>query len=106
VRSWERASFQFNTHSPRRRPKIRPRDLLLPAHHNPLKLLAACVASGVSVSILYAWFPMVFFSIAFNKSIGPRIWLIVLGVAVVTSVVLFVASLRQMARYREYATQI
>ncbi len=106
MRSWERASFQLNTISPRRRPKIRPRDVLLPAHHHPLKLLGACIVCGISVSILYAWFPMVFFSIAFNKSIGPQIWLIVLGVAVVTSVVLFVASLRQMARYREYATQI
>lgn len=106
MRTWERASFQLNTISPRRRPKIRPRDLLLPAHHQPLKLLGACVGCGIAVSILYVWFPLVFFTIVLNKPIGPQIWLIVLAVAVVTSVVLFMLALRQMARYREYATQI
>jgi hypothetical protein len=106
VRSWDRASFEFNTALTRRRRGLRRRDLLLPAHHNPLKLLGACVACGISVSILYVWFPLLFFSIVLNKRIGPQIWLIVLAAAVVTTLVLFVVASRQMARYREYATQI
>lgn len=106
MRSWDRASFELNTAPTRRRRGIRPRDVLLPAHHNPLKLLGACIVCGISASILYVWFPMLFFSIALNKRIGPQIWLIVLAAAVITSVVLYISAARQMARYREYATQI
>jgi hypothetical protein len=50
--------------------------------------------------------PLLFFSIVLNKRIGPQIWLIVLAAAVVASTVLFIFASRQMARYREYATQI
>jgi polyferredoxin len=106
VRSWDRASFELNTAPTRRRRGIRPRDVLLPAHHNRLKLLGACIVCGISVSILYVWMPLLFFSIALNHRIGPQIWLIVLAAAVLASTVLFVLASRQMARYREYATQI
>jgi hypothetical protein len=106
VRSWDRASFELNTVSPKRRIRIRRRDLLLPANHSRLKLFGACVGCGVAASILYVWFPLVFWTIAFNRPIGPRVWLIVLIAAVVTSLALFVVASRQMARYREYAAEI
>ena len=105
MRSWDRASFELNT-APVRRRGLRPRDLLLPAHHNRLKLLGACVVCGVAVSILYVWIPLVFFAIVLNKPIGPQIWLFVLAAAVVSATVLFILASRQMARYREYAAQI
>jgi hypothetical protein len=106
MRSWDRASFELNTAPARRRGGIRPRDLLLPAHHSRLKLLGACVVCGVAVSILYVWIPLLFFAIVLNKRIGPQIWLFVLAAAVVSAMVLFILASRQMARYREYATQI
>lgn len=106
MRSWDRASFELNTASVRRRGGIRPRDVLLPAHHSRLRLLGACAACGVSISILYVWIPLLFFTIALNKPIGPQIWLFVLAAAVVSATVLYVLASRQMARYREYATQI
>lgn len=106
MRSWDRASFELNTVPPRRKRGIRPRDLLLPAHHSRLKLLGACIACGISASILYVWMPLLFFSIVLNKRIGPQIWLIVLAAALVASTVLFVLASRQMARYREYVAQI
>lgn len=105
MRSWDRASFELNT-APTRRRGIRPRDALVPAHHNRLKLLGACVVCGIAVSILYVWIPLLFFAIVFNKPIGPQIWLFVLVAAVVSATVLFILASRQMARYREYATQI
>ena len=106
MRSWDRASFEVNTAPARRRGGIRPRDVLLPAHHSRLKLLGACVVCGVAISILYVWLPLLVFGIALNKPIGPQIWLLVLGAAVASATVLFILALRQMARYREYATQI
>ena len=96
----------MNTAPVKRRRGITKRDLLLPAHHNRLKLLGACIACGVSASILYVWMPLLFVTILLNKPIGPEIWLIVLAGAIVASTVLFVFASRQMARYREYATQI
>jgi hypothetical protein len=106
VRSWDRASFEMNTASVKRRRGITRRDLLLPAHHSRLKLLGACIVCGISLSILYVWMPLLFLTILFNKPIGPEIWLIVLAGAIVASTVLFVLASRQMERYREYATQI
>jgi hypothetical protein len=106
VRSWDRASFELNTASLTRRGSIRPRDALLPAHHNRLKLFGACVACGISVSILYVWMPLLFLSILFNKSIGPQIWLIVLAAASIATTVLYVMASRQMARYREHVAQL
>jgi predicted permease len=106
VRSWDRASFELNTAPVKRRGGIRPRDVLLPAHHNRLKLLGACIACGISASILYVWMPLLFFSILVNKRIGPQIWLIVLAAACIASTVLFVLASRQMARYREHVAQL
>lgn len=106
MRSWDRASFEVNTAPARRRGGIRPRDVLLPAHHSRLKLFGACVVCGVAISILYVWLPLLVLSIAINKPIGPQIWLFVLTAAVVATTVLFILASRQMARYREYATQI
>jgi prepilin signal peptidase PulO-like enzyme (type II secretory pathway) len=80
--------------------------VLLPAYHNRLKLLGACVVCGVAISILYVWLPLLFFAIVLDKRIGPQIWLFVLAAALVSVTVLFVLASRQMARYREYATQI
>ena len=106
MRSWDRASFEFNTRSPKGRRRVKQRDILLPADHNPLRLLGACVACGVCASILYVWMPMLLVTIAVNRPIGPRIWLIVLAVALVVSVVLFAFALKQMERYREWAAEI
>lgn len=106
MRSWDRASFELNTATLTRRGSIRPRDALLPAHHNRLKLFAACVACGISVSILYVWMPLLFLSILVNKHIGPQIWLIVLAAACISTTVLYVMASRQMARYREHAAHL
>ena len=76
------------------------------AAHDPLKLLGACVVCGVCASILYVWMPLLLVTIGLSRPIGPRIWLIVLAVAVLVSVVLYVFALKQMARYREWATEI
>jgi type VI protein secretion system component VasK len=106
VRSWDRASFELNTRSPKARRRVRQRDLLLPADHNPLRLLGACVVCGVCASILYVWMPLLLVTIALSRPIGPRIWLIVLGAAVLVSVVLYTFALKQMERYREWAAEI
>ena len=104
--SWDRASFALNTRSPKVRRRVRQRDLLLPAHHNPLRLLGACVVCGICASSLYVWMPLLFVTIALSRPIGPRIWLIVLGAAFVISLVLYAFASRQMERYREYAAEI
>jgi polyferredoxin len=96
----------MNTAPVKRRRGITRRDLLLPAHHNRLKLLGACIVCGISVSILYVWLPLLLLTILFNTPIGRGILLIVLAAAIVASIVLFVFASRQMARYREYVTQI
>lgn len=106
MRSWDRASFEFNTRSPKGRRRVRQRDLLLPADHNPLRLLGACVVCGVCASILYVWMPLLLVTIALSRPIGPRIWLIVLGAAVLVTVVLYAFALKQMERYREWAAEI
>jgi hypothetical protein len=50
--------------------------------------------------------PLMLVTIALSRPIGPRIWLIVLGAAVLVGVVLFVFASKQMERYREYAAEI
>jgi len=106
VRSWDRASFELNTRPARVRRRVKQRDLLLPADHNPFRLLGACVVCGVCASILYVWIPLLLVTIGLSRPIGPRIWLIVLAAAVLVSLVLYVFALRQMARYREWAAEI
>lgn len=106
MRSWDRASFELNTRPARVRRRVKQRDLLLPADHNPFRLLGACVVCGVCASILYVWIPLLLVTIGLSRPIGPRIWLIVLAAAVLVSLVLYVFALRQMARYREWAAEI
>jgi membrane protein YdbS with pleckstrin-like domain len=106
VRSWDRASFELNTRPARVRRRVKQRDLLLPADHNPFRLLGACVVCGVCASILYVWMPLLLVTIGLSRPIGPRIWLIVLAAAVLVSLVLYVFALKQMARYREWAAEI
>jgi hypothetical protein len=77
--------------------------VLLPAHHSPLRLLAACVGCGVAIALLYAWVPLMVVAIVINDPLEPWFWGIVAGVGFVSTVVLFVIASRQMARYREYA---
>ena len=79
MRSWDRASFELNTRSPKARRRVRQRDLLLPADHNQLRLFGACVVCGVCASILYVWMPLLLVTIGLSRPIGPRIWLIVLA---------------------------
>ena len=85
---------------------MRQRHLLLPAHHNPLRLLGACVVCGLCAAILYVWMPLMLVTIGLSRPIGPRMWLIVLGAAVLISVVLYVFAFKQMERYREWAAEI
>ena len=106
MRSWDRASFELNTRSPKVRRRVRQRDLLLPAHHSSLKLLGACGVCGICAALLYVWMPLMLVTIALSRPIGPRIWLIVLGAAVLVGVVLFIFASKQMERYREYAAEI
>jgi membrane protein YdbS with pleckstrin-like domain len=106
VRSWDRASFELNTRPPRVGRRVKQRDLLLPADHNPFRLLGACVVCGVCASILYVWMPLLLVTVGLSRPIGPRIWLIVLAAAVLVSLVLYVFALKQMARYREWAAEI
>jgi len=106
VRSWDRASFELNTRPPRVQRRVKQRDLLLPADHNPFRLLGPCVVCGICASILYVWMPLLLVTIGLSRPIGPRIWLIVLAAAVLLSLVLYVFALKQMARYREWATEI
>ena len=106
MRSWDRASFELNTRPARVRRRVKQRDLLLPADHNPFRLLGACVVCGICASILYVWIPLLLVTIGLSRPIGPRIWLIVLAAAVLVSLVLYVFALRQMARYREWAAEI
>jgi len=106
VRSWDRASFELNTRSPKGRRRVKQRDLLLPADHNPFRLLGACVVCGICASILYVWMPLLLVTIGLSRPIGPRIWFIVLAAALLVSLVLYVFALKQMARYREWATEI
>ena len=106
MRSWDRASFELNTRPPNVRRRVKQRDLLLPADHNPFRLLGACVVCGVCASILYVWMPLLLVTIGLSRPLGARIWLIVLAVAVLVSLVLYVFALKQMARYREWAADI
>ena len=106
MRSWDRASFELNTRPARVRRRVKQRDLLLPADHNPFRLLGACVVCGVCASILYVWIPLLLVTIGLSRPLGPRIWLIVLAAAVLVSLVLYVFALKQMARYREWAAEI
>jgi hypothetical protein len=106
MRNWDRASFEFHTRPTRVRRRLRQRDLLLPAHHSTLRLLGACVACGVCISLLYVWAPLTMVAILLNHPLDPWFWIVVVTAAVVAAIVLFALSMRQMARYREYATDV
>jgi hypothetical protein len=79
--------------------------VLLPAHHSPLRLLAACVGCGLAISLLYAWVPLMIVAILLNDPLEPWFWGIVAGVGLLSSVLLFAIASRQMSRYREYAAE-
>jgi hypothetical protein len=104
MRSWDRASFEFHTRPTRVRRRIRQRDLLLPAHHSAVRLFGACAACGACIALLYVWTPLMVVAILLDHPLDPWFWLVVGAAAVVSAVVLFALSVRQMARYREYAT--
>jgi hypothetical protein len=106
MRSWDRASFEFHTRPTKPRRRLRQRDLLLPAHHSVLRLLGACAACGVCISLLYVWTPLMVVAIMLNRPLEPWFWIVVGTAAVLAAVVLFALSVRQMARYREYASEI
>lgn len=103
MRSWDRASFEFNTRPTRVRRRLRQRDLLLPAHHNALRLFGSCAACGACIALLYVWTPLMVVAILINRPLEPWFWIAVVGAAVFASLVLFALAVRQMARYREYA---
>lgn len=104
MRSWNRASFEFNTRPIRPARRLRQRDLLLPAHHSGLKLFGACAGCGLAISLLYAWVPLMMVAILFHDPLGHWTWAVVGTVAVLSTVALFAIATRQMSRYREYAT--
>jgi hypothetical protein len=106
VRSWDRASFEFHTRPTRVGRRLRQRDLLLPAHHSVLRLFGACAACGVCISLLYVWTPLMVVAIVINRPLEPWFWIAVVSAAVLATLVLFALSVRQIARYREYAPEI
>jgi hypothetical protein len=105
VRSWNRASFEFHTRPVRAPRRVRQRDVLLPAHHSSLRLLAACVACGLAISLLFAWVPLMLVAIMLDDPLEPWFWAIVAGVGMASTVGLFVLASRQMSRYREHAVE-
>jgi hypothetical protein len=106
VRGWDRASFEFHTRPTRVPRRLRQRDLLLPAHHSVLRLLGACAISGACISLLYVWTPLMVVAIMLDNPLKPWFWIGVVTAALFACVVLFALSLRQMARYREYAPEV
>jgi hypothetical protein len=106
MRSWDRASFEFHTRPTRVRRRLRQRDLLLPAHHSTLRLFGACAACGACISLLYVWTPLMVVAILLNRPLDPWFWIVVVTAVFVAAIVLFVLSMRQMARYKEYAPDL
>jgi hypothetical protein len=105
VRSWNRASFEFHTRPVRAPRRVRQRDVLLPAHHSSLRLLAACVGCGIAISLLFAWVPLMLVAIMLDDPLEPWFWAIVAGVGIASTGGLFVLASRQMSCYREQATE-
>src|SRR5918995_3434604 len=89
MREWDRPSIEMNTRPIRVERDIRREDLLAPSHDGIVVLLAACLSSGVLLSLLYVLFPLLLISYA-GFDLGAWLMGTVLVGALVGAVVLFV----------------
>jgi hypothetical protein len=88
-KGWDRASFDVNTRPIRVERDIHSEDLLLPAHDGLATLVAACLACGLMLSVLYVFFPLLLITFAGFQLGGWLLGAVLVG-AVVSSVFLFV----------------
>lgn len=89
MRSWNRASFEYHTHSPHPPRRVTQRDFLVPLYRDRLKLLAGCAFCGLAIAVLHVWTVMWIVSVMLNDPLVPWIWLAMAFVAALATVVLF-----------------
>ena len=99
MRSWDRASFEFNTHPPKPKRRVTQRDFLVPLHRYRLKLLGVCATCGVCIAVTHVYTVAFMVGVMTNRSLGAWLWGSMLAVSLVSTVGLFVWSLRRERHY-------
>ena len=102
AKGWERASIDLYSRPIRVERDIRREDLLAPSHDGTVLLLAACLACGLMLSVLYVLFPLLLITFA-GFDLGGWLMGSVLVGALAGAIVLFVWELR--AR-RDFADEL
>jgi hypothetical protein len=93
AKGWERASIDLYSRPVRVERDIRREDLLAPSQDGMVLLLAACLACGVMLSVLYVLFPLLLITFA-GLDLGGWLMGTVLVGAIASAIVLFVSEIR------------
>jgi hypothetical protein len=102
AKGWERPSLEANTRPIRVERDIGRKDLLAPAQEGTALLLAACLACGLMLSILFVFFPLLLITFA-GFDLGAWLMGSVLVVALLSAVWLFVWEIRSR---RDFAAEL
>lgn len=93
AKGWDRLSLEVNTRPIRVERDISREDLLAPAQEGIALLLAACLACGLMLSVLYVFFPLVLITFA-GFDLGAWLMGSVLAGALLSGAFLFVWEIR------------
>jgi hypothetical protein len=102
AKGWDRLSLEANTRPIRFERNISREDLLAPAQEGTALLLAACLACGLMLSILFVFFPLLLITFA-GFDLGAWLMGSVLVVALLSAVWLFVWEIRSR---RDFAAEL
>jgi hypothetical protein len=93
MREWDRPSLEINTRPIKVERDIRREDLLAPSHAQPVVLAALCLFSGLMLSVLYVFFPLLLITFAGFDLGGWLMGSVAVG-AVASAVALYVSERR------------
>jgi hypothetical protein len=93
AKGWDRASLEVNTRPVRVERDISREDLLAPGQEGIALLLAACLACGLMLSVLYVFFPLLLITFV-GFDLGAWLMGSVLVGALLSAAILFVWEIR------------
>jgi hypothetical protein len=100
-KGWDRASFDLNTHPIHPIRDLTREDLMIPSAGGRLTLLAACLACGACLAVLWVYFPLFFVQIVADVDLGVWVWVSMVTVAATGGLGLFLYASARERRYSE-----
>jgi hypothetical protein len=100
-KGWDRASLDLNTHPLHPFPNVTRSDLMIPSAADRLALLAACLACGACIAVLWVYFPLFFIQIVADVELGAWVWISMVAAAAASGLLLFLYASAREQRYAD-----